>query len=166
MPTSGCALAPRLSRRVGFRRAVLWHDEAAVEGVGSEQLQFHVREAGEDRFPSRFPVPFRPGSAGKRRAPAGTVGGRPAPSMGCLCRLRHVRRGLPVLRAPGPTVDLDRHPADGGARLDQLERQVRAGVGEQTPALADDHRVGEQGDLGGCRPSSRTPVSTTRGHDQ
>src|SRR3712207_1184348 len=80
-------------------------------------------------------------------AEAGPVGGRPAPSMGCLCCVRHVGRGLPVLRAPGGTVDLDRHPAGGGPRFDQLERQVLAGVGEQPRALADDHGVGEQGDL-------------------
>ena len=59
MPTSGCALAPRLNRRVGVRRAVLWRDEAAVEGVGSEQFQVHVREAGEDRSPSRFAQDLR-----------------------------------------------------------------------------------------------------------
>src|SRR5215208_4269779 len=47
--------------------------------------------------------------------------------------------GRSVPRAPGGPVDLDRHPAGGGPRLDQLERRVRAGVGEQTRALADDH---------------------------
>src|ERR687893_1882652 len=55
--------------------------------------------------------------------------------------------GLPVPRAPFRTVDLERHPVGGGARLDQLERQVRAGVGEQPPALADDHGKGDQGHL-------------------
>src|SRR5918998_80730 len=64
-----------------------------------------------------------------------------------LSHVHHVGRGLPVLRTPGGTVDLDRHPAGGSARLDQLERLVRAGVGEQPRALADDHRIGEQGDL-------------------
>jgi hypothetical protein len=67
--------------------------------------------------------------------------------MGYLRHVLQVGRGLPVLRAPGRTVDLDRHPVGGGARLDQLERQVRAGVGEQPPALADDHGEGEQGEL-------------------
>src|SRR5215211_8044277 len=72
---------------------------------------------------------------------------RPAPSMRCLSYVHLVGRGLPVLRAPGRTVDLKDHPAGGGPRLYQLERQVLAGVGEQPPALADDHGVGEQGDL-------------------
>jgi hypothetical protein len=43
----------------------------------------------------------------------------------------------------GP-VDLDRHPAGGGARFDQSERCVRAGVGKQPRALADDHGKGEK----------------------
>src|SRR5215211_7323651 len=75
------------------------------------------------------------------KAPRGgddNQGGRPEPQAG---------RGLPVLRAPGRTVDLKDHPAGGGPRLYQLERQVLAGVGEQPPALADEHREGEQGDL-------------------
>jgi len=36
--------------------------------------------------------------------------------VGYLRRVLHVGGGLPVLRAPGRTVDLDRHPAGGGAR--------------------------------------------------
>src|ERR671914_2761735 len=52
-----------------------------------------------------------------------------------------------VLRAPGGPVDLDRHTARGGSRFDQFERPVPAGVGEQPRALADDHGIGEQGDL-------------------
>src|ERR687893_1836680 len=46
----------------------------------------------------------------------------PVPSTRCLGYALHVGRGLPVLRTPGGTVYLDRHPAGGGARLDQLER--------------------------------------------
>src|SRR3712207_7627648 len=40
-----------------------------------------------------------------------------------------------VLRAPGRPVDLDDHPAGGDPRFEQLERCVRAGVGEQPHAL-------------------------------
>src|SRR5207248_8273709 len=45
-----------------------------------------------------------------------------------------------ILRPPGGPVDLDRHPLRGGSRVDQLQGYVRAGVGEQPRALADDHR--------------------------
>jgi hypothetical protein len=41
-----------------------------------------------------------------------------------------VGRGRCVLRAPGEPVDLDRHPAGGGPRVDQFECGVRAGGGE------------------------------------
>jgi hypothetical protein len=46
--------------------------------------------------------------------------------------------------APAGPVDLDRYPLRGGLRSDQLERYVRAGVGEQPRPLADDHGEGEQ----------------------
>src|SRR5918995_1487637 len=52
-----------------------------------------------------------------------------------------------VLRAPGGPVDLDRCPRRGGPRFHQVERCVRAAVEEQPRALADDHGIGEQGDL-------------------
>src|ERR687892_1121276 len=52
-----------------------------------------------------------------------------------------------VLRAPGRPVDLDRYPRRSGPRFHQVERCVRAGVGEQPRALADDHGIGEQGEL-------------------
>jgi hypothetical protein len=57
------------------------------------------------------------------------------------------RGGGCTLRAPGEPVDLDRYPVLGGSRFHQVERCVRAGVGEQPRALADDHRAGEQGHL-------------------
>src|SRR5260370_40282529 len=57
------------------------------------------------------------------------------------------RGGGCILRAPGGPIDLDRYPLRGGSRVDQVERCVRAGVGEQPRALADDHRAGEQRDL-------------------
>src|SRR5215208_4853376 len=56
-------------------------------------------------------------------------------------------RGRFVLRAAGGPVDLEDHPAGGGPRFDQLKRSVRAVVGEQPRALADDQGVGEQVDL-------------------
>ena len=57
-----------------------------------------------------------------------------------------VGRGC-ILRAPGRSVDLERHPARGGPRGDQFECPVPAGVREQPCALADDHGEGEQGHL-------------------
>ena len=50
-----------------------------------------------------------------------------------------------------------RHPGGGGAMIDQLERQVRAGVGEQPPALADDH-----GAVNGVISSTRSLSSSNR----
>src|SRR5215472_16415014 len=58
-----------------------------------------------------------------------------------------VGRARCILRAPGGPVDLDRHPAGGGSRVDQVKGGVRAGAGKQPRALADNHRVDEQGDL-------------------
>src|SRR5713226_5352207 len=52
-----------------------------------------------------------------------------------------------ILRAPGRPVDLERYALREGSRFDQVERQVRAGAGEQPRALADDHGADEQGDL-------------------
>src|SRR3989441_7686411 len=57
------------------------------------------------------------------------------------------RGGGCILRAPGGPVDLDRYPLRGGPRVDQDERCVRPGVGEQPRALADDRGADEQGDL-------------------
>src|SRR5207247_8854502 len=73
-------------------------------------------------------------------------------SAGCtlvpsLCHVLRVGGGGCILRAPGGPVNLDRHAARGGPPVDQVKRGVRAGVGEQPRALADDHGVGEQGDL-------------------
>src|SRR5713101_5525133 len=61
--------------------------------------------------------------------------------------LASARGGGCILRAPGGPVDLDRYPLRGGSRVDQVEGCVRAGVGEQPRALADDHGADEQGDL-------------------
>ncbi len=45
--------------------------------------------------------------------------------------------GIP--RAPGGPVDLDRYALRVGSRADQVERNVRAGVGEQPRALAENN---------------------------
>src|ERR1700704_3486212 len=52
-----------------------------------------------------------------------------------------------ILRAPAWPVDLDRYALRSGPGVDQVERYVRAGAGEQPRALADDNGEGEQGDL-------------------
>src|ERR671934_1553286 len=52
-----------------------------------------------------------------------------------------------VLRAPGRPVDLDRYALRVGSRVDQFKRNIRAGVGEQPRALADDHGDDQQGHL-------------------
>src|SRR5205085_6852772 len=58
------------------------------------------------------------------------------------------RRGRCVLRAAaGGPVDLDRYALRVGSRVDQVERNVRAGVGEQPRALAEDYGDDEQVDL-------------------
>src|SRR5919204_666896 len=48
---------------------------------------------------------------------------------------------------PGGPVDLDRYPLLGGSRVDQVERDVRARLGEEPRALADDDGIREQDDL-------------------
>src|SRR6266542_4025346 len=58
-----------------------------------------------------------------------------------------VEGGDRILRAAGGPVDLDRHPAGGGPRFHEVKRYVRAGVGEQPSALAEDHGDDEQVDL-------------------
>jgi len=52
-----------------------------------------------------------------------------------------------VLRAPGGSVDLNRHALRVGSRINQVERDVQARVGEQPCALAQDHRDDQQSDL-------------------
>src|SRR5205814_4876788 len=52
-----------------------------------------------------------------------------------------------VLRAPIGPVDLDRYALRVGSRVDQVKRSVRAGVGEQPRALAEDDGDDEQGHL-------------------
>src|SRR6266851_9572694 len=76
----------------------------------------------------------------------GTVRPRPTCSARVISRASG-RGGGCISRAPGRPVDLDRYPLRGGPRVDQVERRVRAGVGEQPRALADDHGADQQGDL-------------------
>jgi Integrase core domain len=49
-----------------------------------------------------------------------------------------------VLRASGGPIDLDRYALRVGSRVDQVKRNVRAGVGEQPRALAEDYGDDEQ----------------------
>src|ERR671919_1435545 len=52
-----------------------------------------------------------------------------------------------ILRAPVGPVDVERYALREGSRVDQVKRDVRAGVGEQPRALADYHGDDEQVDL-------------------
>ena len=52
-----------------------------------------------------------------------------------------------IPRVPGRPIDLECDALREGPRLDQVERHVRAGVGEESRALADDHGADEQGHL-------------------
>ncbi len=52
-----------------------------------------------------------------------------------------------VLRAPSGPIGLARDALREGSRVDEVEREIRAGVGEQPRALADDHRADEQAEL-------------------
>jgi hypothetical protein len=54
---------------------------------------------------------------------------RPPARLRSLSHVLHVDGGGSVLRAPGGSVGLDRHPGGGGPRFDQFERCVRASVG-------------------------------------
>lgn len=58
-----------------------------------------------------------------------------------------LRGGRCVLRSSAGPEDLDRHPDGCGPGVDQIERDVRAGVREQARALADDHGERQQVDL-------------------
>src|SRR5260370_32459179 len=52
-----------------------------------------------------------------------------------------------VLRAPGRAIDLDRYALGVGSRAGQVKRNVRADVGKQSRALAEDHGDDKQGHL-------------------
>jgi hypothetical protein len=52
-----------------------------------------------------------------------------------------------ILRAAGGPVDLDRHSLGVDSRVDQVKRDVRAGLGEEPRALAEDHGDEEELDL-------------------
>src|SRR5207248_10138887 len=77
-----------------------------------------------------------------------------------------VDRGRCVLRTPDRPIGLDGDAPGSGPRVDQVERDVRTGIGEQSCALADDEGIGEQVELvdqalaGSQR--TRAPVPGTR----
>src|ERR1700728_1854992 len=52
--------------------------------------------------------------------------------------------GRRVPRSPGWPVDLDRHALRVDPRLDQVEREIRTGLGEQPRALAENHGNDDQ----------------------
>src|SRR2546425_87614 len=53
-----------------------------------------------------------------------------------------VESGLYVLRPPERPIGLDGDAPGSGPRVDQVERDVRTGIGEQSCALADAVRIG------------------------
>src|SRR6267143_4054600 len=58
-----------------------------------------------------------------------------------------VESGLYVLRTPERPIGLDGDAPGSGPRADQVERDVRTRIGEQSCALADDHRISQQVEL-------------------
>src|SRR5207237_6785972 len=58
-----------------------------------------------------------------------------------------IGRGRCVLRAPSRPISLDGYAPGSGPRGDQIERDVRTGIGEQPYALADDDGISEQVEL-------------------
>ncbi len=52
-----------------------------------------------------------------------------------------------VLRAASRPIGLDGYAPGSGPRVDQVQRGVRTGIGEQPCALADDDGIGEQVEL-------------------
>src|SRR2546428_5490281 len=92
----------------------------------------------------------------------------PAPTRG---RVAHdvfgVDSGLYVLRTPERPIGLNGDAPGSGPRVDQVEREVRTGIGEQSCALADDDGIGEQVELVdqvvGEQPSDE---GTAAGHQQ
>src|SRR5438034_11776445 len=69
------------------------------------------------------------GSGGFERCPVRTIE-KPCKSDAEPMSRASVGRGRCVPRAPGGPVDLDRHPAGGGPRVDQFKCRVRAAGGE------------------------------------
>jgi hypothetical protein len=93
--------------------------------------------------------PVRGSVIGSRRGTAGgpTGWGPPvvvARSSAEVSMSRASGVGPCVPRAAGGPVDLDRYPLRGGPRFHQVERCVRAGVGEQPCALSEYHGADEQ----------------------
>src|SRR5205809_6414510 len=95
------------------------------------------------------------GRRGGLQPPPATLRARyQAPAVYAAARTTHDRLSLTaapmsrasvgVLRAAVRPVDLNRYALRVGSRVDQVERDVRAGVGEQPRALAEDHGDDEQ----------------------
>src|SRR5829696_9402358 len=74
----------------------------------------------------------------------GDTAGTGRPSRAAPTSRVQVGRGRFVLWAAGGPVDLDRYPLRGGPRFHEVERDVRAGVGEQPRSLAEYHGANEQ----------------------
>src|SRR6266545_6327003 len=77
-------------------------------------------------------------------------------------------RGLDVFRTlPKKPISLDGYAPGSGPRVDQIERHVRTGIGEQPCALAEDDGIDEQVELidqiMGEQPSDE---DTAAGHQQ
>src|SRR5213595_707017 len=66
------------------------------------------------------------------------------PNCQALMSRASVGGGHCILRTAGGPVDLDRYALRVGSRVDQVKRNVRAGVGEQPRALAEDDGDDEQ----------------------
>src|SRR5438128_1574322 len=91
-----------------------------------------------------------------------------APTRGRLAHdLLGVDRGRCVLRTPERPIGLDGDAPRSGPRVDQVERDVRTGIGEQSCALADDYGLREQVEMCdqvvGEQPSDE---GTAAGHQQ
>src|SRR4051794_11371740 len=91
--------------------------------------------------------PLSLSACGRRSSEVGAC--RRRPSRGGSGSARDTSHPLSrcVLRATGGPVDLERYALREGPRVDQVKRDVRAGVGEEPRALADDHWDDEQVDL-------------------
>src|SRR3984893_9879915 len=78
-----------------------------------------------------------------------------------------VESGLYVLRTPERPIGLDGDAPGRGPRVDQVECDVRTGIGEQSCALADDDRIGEQVELVDQAVSEQpSNEGTAAGHQQ
>ena len=157
------AMADRAGERTGLHSippGQLWRNgyvESFNSGVRDECLNINMLwSLAQARVViSDWKADFKPQPATPRARLPGPSCLRPwpHPSMIDSYRLRHLCHVLQVggggciLRAPVGPVDLDPGALREGSRFDQVKRHVRAGVGAQPSALADDHRDDELVDL-------------------